>query len=438
MQIVIQLFSIFLLIVKWLSIFIVAVILILLIGPFWNKWVVYPRMEKEMVTLRELYQKPENLIPLQSYQGALHAHTFWSHDSRGIMEEILPAAKAAKVEFVFFSDHKRNALDSFPRSYYGIYEGVLFEAGTESNNLMVSPLKDTVLDWNMGQEELIRQVVDEGGLVLYVHTEVPHNWGNPDYQGMEIYNIHTDFLDEGKRLIGFIFNSMVNAGNYRHWAYREIFDEQTDIHALWDSLNQHRKIIGYGAPDVHNNQSLRARYLEDGRVEWVGSNAKTIGIRNPGWIENLIFGEPDEAGWVYKAELDTYFHSFHYVQTHIFADSLDSRSLKDHLVAGHAFVSFENLLEARGFEFLALGKSGACVGIMGDEIPLEKIHVLRASSPYPAKYQLIKDGNLLIETESTYEFEFSPSLAGNYRITARIPLNGKWIPWIYTNNIYIR
>lgn len=438
MRIINQLLSILLLVVKWLTIFIAAVALLLLVGPFWNNWVVYPRMDKEIKALRERYQPTERHITQRSFQGALHAHTFWSHDSRGILEEILPAAKAAKVEFVFLSDHKRNALDSFPRSYHGNYEGILFEAGTESNNLMVTPLKDTILDWNLSQDEVIRRVVEEEGLVLYVHTEEPHDWGNTDYQGMEIYNIHTDFKDEGINLIGFIFNSMVNAGKYRHWAYREIFDEQTEIHALWDSLNQHRKIIGYGAPDVHNNQSIRARYLEDGRVEWVGSNAKTLSIRKPGLIEKILLGEPDVAGWVYKAELDTYFHSFHYVQTHIFADSLNSRSLKNHLVQGHAFVSFENLLEAKGFEFLAFGKEGEILGIMGDEISLEKVHKLKASSPYPVQYELIKDGDIVFKTESTYNLDYSPTLPGNYRITARIPLNGKWVPWIYTNFIYIR
>ncbi len=438
MLIVNQILSIFLVAVKWLSIVLAVLILLLFVGPFWKKWVVYPRMEREIQAIRALYQEPAKQVPLESFQGALHAHTYWSHDSRAVLEEIVPAAKAAKVEFIFFSDHKRDNLDSFPRSYHGMYEGILFEAGTESNNLMITPLKETVLDWNLGQDQVIQQVVEEDGMVLYVHTEVPHDWGNPHYQGMEIYNIHTDFKDEGGRLIGFVINSMVNAKKHRHWAYREIFDEQTDIHALWDSLNQHRRIIGYGAPDVHNNQSIRARYLEDGRVEWVGSNAKTISIRQPGWLEKMLLGEADEAGWVYKAELDTYFHSLHYVQTHIFADSLDSRSLKNHLVRGHAFVSFENLLEAKGFQYVAYGADGNLLGMMGDEIPLQETHRLKASSPFPVQFELIKDGNLIIKTESTYNFEYTPTLPGNYRITARILLNGDWIPWVYTNPIYIR
>jgi len=45
--------------------------------------------------------------------------------------------------------------------------------------------------------------------------------------------------------------------------YREIFDEQTPILALWDSLKYKRKIVGFSAVDTHENQNIRARYLKD-------------------------------------------------------------------------------------------------------------------------------------------------------------------------------
>ncbi|WP_209330395.1 hypothetical protein [Lunatimonas salinarum] len=402
----------------------------------WNKWVVYPRMDREIMALTQQYRQPPQMIAAPSYQGALHAHTFWSHDSRGVLDEILPAAKEAKLDFVFFSDHKRNALDSFPRSIRGIHEGILFEPGTESNLLMVNPLRETVLDWGRHQDSLIKEETENGGLVLYLHTERDHDWGNPHYQGMEIYNIHTDLLDE-KSIWPFLLNSMVNGKKHKHWTYREIFDEQTDILALWDSLNQHRKIIGYGAPDVHNNQSLRARYLADGLVEWVGPNAKTIRIVQPGWKENWLLGDPDVGGWSFKWELDTYFHSFKYVQTHIFTHELSSKAIKQGLESGNAFVSFENLLEAEGFQYLALGPNLGVTGILGDSIPLPQVSQLRAVSPYPVDFQLFKNGELIDNSKNGYEYEHSISEAGNYRIVCRITLNGNSVPWIYTNPIYV-
>ncbi|MCC5936314.1 MAG: hypothetical protein JJU34_03430 [Lunatimonas sp.] len=421
---------------KWLLLIVFLATAYYLTPSLWNRWVVYPRLDREIEALKQQYRQPPQIISLPSYQGALHAHTYWSHDSRGVLDEILPAAKEAKLDFVFFSDHKRHALDSFPRSIRGFHDGILFEPGTESNLLMVSPLRETVLDWGSHQDSLIKEITENGGLVLYLHTEQDHDWGNPHYQGMEIYNIHTDLLDE-KGLFPFLLNSAVNGRNHKHWTYREIFDEQTDILALWDSLNQHRKIIGYGAPDVHNNQSLRARYLEDGNVEWVGPNAKTIRVATPGWKEKWLLGEPDLAGWSFKWELDTYFHSFKYVQTHVFAQELSSRAIKEGLEAGNAFVSFESLLEATGFQYVAVGKDLGIAGIMGDSIPLGQVSQLRAVSPYPVHFQLVKNGELIDSSESSYQYEQSISEPGNYRIVCRITLNGNSVPWVYTNPLYV-
>jgi len=205
---------------------------------------------------------------------------------------------------------------------------------------MVCPMDSVVLDWRQGQDAIIKKVVDAGGLALYVHTEKSHDWENPDYQTMEIYNIHTDMLDE-ERLTPLIINFVVNGKKYRHWAFRELYDDQTDILANWDSLNRKRKIVGMAAPDAHNNQNIRARYLDNGLVEWVGPNANTIVIKEPGLREQLLCSQPDAAGWIFNFEVDTYFASFNYVNTHIFSDTLSNTSIKNHLVEGHAFISFE-------------------------------------------------------------------------------------------------
>lgn len=45
--------------------------------------------------------------------------------------------------------------------------------------------------------------------------------------------------------------------------FRDLYNEQTEILANWDRLNQNRKIVGVAGVDAHNNQSFRARQLED-------------------------------------------------------------------------------------------------------------------------------------------------------------------------------
>jgi hypothetical protein len=415
------------------------IVLLIFTGPSLKKrWITYPRLEKQRRALWEKYKEPEKIIDLKEYKGILHAHTYWSHDSRGILEEILPAAKKAKLDFLFFSDHPHGKLDTFPRSYHGVYDGIIIEPGTESSDgLMVCPMDSVILDWSKGQDSIIKEVVNMGGLALYVHTEKPHNWSNPDYQAMEIYNIHTDMLD-GEKLEPLIINFAVNGKKYRHWCFRELYDEQTEILVNWDSLNKKRKIVGMAAVDAHNNQNIRARYLDNDRIEWVGPNAETISVKKPGIFEKLLFGKPDAAGWVFKFEVDTYYGSFNYVNTHIFSDTLTNIALKNHLVKGNAFIAFENLAEASGFQFYSTDSENQISGILGDSVQNSYVSALHAVSPFPVEFKLYRDGKLIDTKENVYTYEFDThSESGNYRIVASLMFDKKWTTWVQTNPIYI-
>lgn len=426
-------------ILKALAVLFLVLLVFVLARPLWNRYVVYPQLEAERTALWRKYKKPAKQIPLKDYKGVLHSHTYRSHDSRGVLPEILPAAQQAKLNFIFLADHRISDQDTFPRGIHGTFEGIVIESGTESPgaSMMVNPLKSTILDWTQDRNQLIRNVVKEGGMAFYLHSEDDHDWGNPDYQGMEIYNIHTDLIDE-KNPLAFLFNGMVNSGAYRHWSYRELFNEQTKILALWDSLNSHRRIVGMAAVDAHNNQSIRARYLPDGQVEWVGSNSKTIAVNKPGWKEKLLLGKPDVAGWAFKMELDTYFHSFNFDNTHIFSDTLSSRALKNQLVNGHAYISFESLAEADGFQFFSTDATGSFNAMMGDSVPREKAVRLQAVSPFPVRFELFKDGKLIDSKDNTYTYSYAmKGRKGNYRVVARLLLRKEWLPWVYTNPIYV-
>lgn len=423
---------------------VLAVIVLLLVGvliytaPYWWKhFVTYPRLEKEQAGLLAKRRTPEKYIRLHDYQGVLHVHSYWSHDSRGVLEEILPAAKKAGLDFIFFSDHPHAKLDTFPRSYSGMFDGVLFEPGSESGGMLVFPLDTVVLDWREDRDTFIKQVVENGGLVLYSHTEEPHDWSNPDYQGMEIYNIHTDFLDEDS-ILPIMINTAINGKKYRRWVYREIYDDQTKIWANWDSLNSHRRIVGMAAVDAHNNQNFRARYTPDGLVEWVGPNAKTIRVARAGWKEKLLLGKPDAAGWAFKWEVDTYFGSFNFVNTHIFGNRLTGKALKDNLVKGHAYISFTSLADARGFQFFSVDDGDNITAIMGDSVSADRVQALRAISPLPVQFQLIRNGKVIDSVPNVYDYTFKPQMSpGVYRIVALLYFDEQWTPWVLTNPIYI-
>ena len=154
--------------VKLLLFIVVITVIATLIytAPYiWKRISVYPKLEKERSQLQSKYKKPANYIRQTDYKGVFHAHSFWSHDSRGLMEEILPAAKKAKLDFLFLSDHPHSKLDSFPRGYRGNYDGLIVEPGTEtSNGLMVNPMDTVVLDWSKPLDTVIKQIVHADGL----------------------------------------------------------------------------------------------------------------------------------------------------------------------------------------------------------------------------------------------------------------------------------
>lgn len=404
----------------------------------WKYWVTYPQLDKDRAELQEKRKTPKQYIANQAHKGVMHSHTYWSHDSRGTEEEILDAAKKAKLEFIFLADHKRSMMDVFPRSLHGIYDGIIIEGGTEGGNgLMVSPFDSVTLDWKKDENILINEVVNNGGLVTYVHTEDPHQWDNPDYQAMEIYNIHTDLIDEDG-LLPFLINNLICGRKFHHWGYWELYDPQTEILANWDSLNMGRQIVGIGAVDAHNNQSVRARYLDDGRVQWIGPNADTLSEDEEGWKEKLLLGDPDEFGWAFKWELDPYFNSFNFVNNYVFCDTFSSVNIKENIIKGHVYLSFESLAEANGFQYFSSDETNSVSGILGDSVALEHITHVKAVSPLPVKYQLFRNGKLIDETEEAYGYEYAiNNTDGNYRIVAELKLGGSWYPWIFTNPIYV-
>ena len=431
-------------ITKWfkylfLGTLVLLILLVLLkISPaLWNRWVTYPELEQARNELWQKYQKTHQGIAMPVYKGAIHSHTFWSHDSRGLLPEIVDGAKKANLQFIFNSDHKRYQRDTFPRGYQGIYEGIIIESGTEhSSGLMISPFDSLVIDWNRPETEIIREVVENDGLAIYVHSEDEHDWDNPDYQAMEIYNIHTDMKDE-ESIWPILLNRLMNPKKYTHWMFRDLYDKQTEILANWDRLNLKRKIVGVAGVDAHNNQNFRARYLANGKIEWVGPNADTMVVRKANWFDKLLMGEEDQYDWAFKWELDPYFNSFNHATNYVYCDTFSNVNIRDHIKLGHVFVSFESLAKGEGFQYFAVNETDSLTAILGDSVSLAAANKLKVLSPFPVKFQLYQNGNLIEETEENYNYEYRIQNEGNYRIVARVNLKEEWIPWIYTNPIYV-
>ena len=410
--------------------------MVILSPALWHRYVKYPALDRQLAALQAKRRATSELTHLNYYKGVLHTHCFWSHDSEGTLNDILPAAKKVGLDFVFFSDHPHASLDTFPRPFLGKYDGILMQPGSEKRGLLLWPLSGTVIDWRDDQDTIIRGTIAAGGMVFYAHTEEPHDWNNPDYQGMEIYNLHTDSEDEN--LPAQIINFAIIGETYRHWSYRELFDRQTRILALWDSLNTIRRIVGISAVDAHENQNIRARYLPDGRVEWVGPNANAIDTTNVGFLESFLLSKPDASGWAFKWSVDTYYHSFNYVTNYLLADSLEIDSLRKHLLAGHTYTAFKSLADASGFLFYTSADAASVTAILGDSVSVDQVAAIRAQSPLPCRFRLIRNGDEIDVIADSYQYSFAKAISpGTYRIELDLSIDSEWLPWIYSNPIYI-
>ena len=417
--------------------FILIVLLLLFAPPLWRHWVTYPHLEKQVNEFQKLRKEPDALTKLNTYRGVLHVHSYLSHDSKGTLYDIIPAAKSDGIDFIFLTDHPRNNIDTFPHGYKGSYDGVLIEPGSEKQGFDTWPLDSAIIDWKVDKDTIAKNIVSRGGIIFYAHTEEPHNWSNPWYQGMEIYNFHTDTKDES--LPPLIINFIVNGNKYRQWALREAFDEQTSILALWDSLNIKRKIVGFSAVDTHENQNFRARYLKDGRIQWVGPNAHVIDTMEVKFWNRWLFQKPDQNGWVYKWMIDTYKEGFNYVTNYVLADTLSIPSLAENLKKGHLYTAFKSLGDAKGFMYYSMNKKDSLSGILGDSVKIDQVKTLNATSPFPGQFRLIHDGKTVnVSSNENYQYTWpEPVGKGAYRIEIHIKLNGKLVPWLYSNPIYV-
>ena len=416
------------------------VIALLIIGfakPLWHYIVTYPALEKEIAEFKLLRKETPKTTKQNVYRGVMHVHSYLSHDSEGNLNDLIPAAKNNGIDFIFLTDHPRYQLDSFPRGYHGNYDGVLIESGSEKHGYVCWPLDTMIIDLKTNPDTIAKNVVQQGGIVFFSHTEEPRNWANTWYQGMEMYNFHTDTKDES--LLPNVLNFLVNGKKYRIWAMRQMFDEQTAILARWDSLNTYRHHVGFSAVDTHENQNIRARYTADGKVEWVGPNADVIDTTDVTIFNRWLFHEPDVNDWIFKLMIDTYNEGFNYITNYVFADTLSTPSLAKNIKAGHLYSAFKSLGDAKGFNFLAENNSGEVEAIMGDSISVDEFKSFNAVTPLPGHFRLIYNGDEIDNSDvDSYHYSWNgPVKKGAYRLEVHILLRGKYVPWIYSNPIYI-
>lgn len=425
----------------------VALLLAILLVLFWlrgalyNRFVRFPREEAAWRALRAQRQAVPDDTGWHEYRGILHSHSRYSHDSEVPFEEILGVLKATGLDFICMSDHCIAGRADFDLQWRGLHDGKLFVPGFEMKDgfMPFGVAPGVVLSNSTPPATLARQIADNGGLLFYAHSEEPRDWDRPELVGMEIYNIHSDFKRRKGGLGGMLPDLILNLNRYPEHVLRRLFLPPTNFLRRWDELNRTRHITGIAGNDCHQNVGFRGFYTSAGTLRVEDTSPRTLKEIQLNWftrpLARFFLGPLKPGRRLFHIQLDPYERSARFVNTHVLARELSAPALLDSLRAGRVFVAFDMLADSSGFQWCAV--EGTNCAVMGEATVVSPVMRLRARSPVPCRFTVVKDGAAVTRQEGR-AMDFIPQGPGKYRVEAELYARGAWVPWVYANPIELR
>ena len=416
----------------------------------YHHFVLFPKQAAEWKKLDASRQPVSLQTGLNEYRCVMHSHSFVSHDSEVQGEEIVEAMKKAKCQAIFMTDHVVDGKADYSLGWKGMHDGVLFIRGFEMNNgFMPWGLPDdTVLNASEDPAEMAKKIAALGGVICFGHAEVQRPWYIPEVNGTEIYNIHTDLIDEAMEKHSrdeLIKELLINFWSYPEQTLRQTFDDWIlmMLTMQWDYESKFKKVTGIAANDCHQNVGARLIYTPEDTLLILDTGhsdpkKKVAEVKLDFFTRSLLkafFGPLEPGKQFFRIDFDPYERSSRYVNTHLLAKELTEPALVDAVRNGRAFVAFNMIADAGGFAFVAEGNGQKAT--MGDQIALAPGLKLRAEAPLPCRFKLIRDGSPVAEQDGKNTFEFDVTRPGKYRVTADLKIAGQWNPWILANPIEV-
>jgi len=404
--------------------------------------ILFPEDQASRAALRAMRIPTSPLPDWHEYRGVVHSHSELSHDCEVPFPEILRVLKETDTHFICLSDHCDEGKADFSRQWRGLYDGKLFIPGFEMKEGLMpfGVASNVVLENGWDAAQIAQTVVSNSGLLFYAHPEEPRVWDRPELTGMEIYNTHADFKDEGKTVLRrLIPDLLVNQRRYPDQVFQLMFDRPAANLKRWDELNRTRRLTGIGGNDCHQNTGLRLVSTAQGTLRLEDTSPKTLrelklNLLTRG-LARLGFGPLTPNRLLFRAQLDPYARMARHVGTHVLARELSEASVLDALKAGRVFVGFDLLADTSGFQWFA--ERGSERVLLGGDLPYGPEVRLVARSPLPCRFTVLKDGEEVLRREGR-SLEWPPPGPGAYRVEAEVWIRGEWIPWVYANPIWIR
>lgn len=340
--------------------------------------------------------------------GVVHVHTTLS-DGGGTPAEVVAAAQAAGLDFLFISDH--NNLDAKPiEGYHGrVLVGVGTEISTTDGHLLALGLPDPALRFYGDPDAALDDVRVLGGVAFAAH---PHS-ARADFQwrryelpgpwGLELLNGDSQWRAAG---VGRLLRTLAGYAVNREAALVDSLSDPAATLARWDQLLAVRPTPALVGADAHSRVALGRERGSAGRA-----------LRFPAY-------EP----------------LFRLARNHVLLDTPltgvaahDLATLAAALGRGRAYVAVDALAPADGFSCVVEGAGRRFS--LGDDVPWTPGLRLRAGGRVPpdARLRLLRDGVVVADEPLALDLELSQ--AGVYRVEARLP--GWNVPWVLTNALYV-
>lgn len=348
---------------------------------------------------------------MKELTGALHIHSVFS-DGSGQAADIAKLADEVGLDYIILTDH--NTLRALKEGLEGWYGNTLLMVGCEindrknENHYLAFGIKET-FSTRISAKEYVKRVKESGGIGFLAHPHekrthmVEHppypwtEWDTDGFTGIEVWNHMSEWME-----------NLTEQNKYQSFIHplKSIKSPSQKTLALWDELNNSRKVVGIGGIDAHAHKYNMLGFVE---VEVFPYKVLFKSIRTHVLVDDDYNIKNDVSG-ISKAKKIIY----------------------GAMEQGRCFFSNDYLHESKGFRFWA--ESNKKKYNMGDTITLNgKVSLNIIIPAEKGDIHLIHNGKLIDKTENN-EACFQVNQSGVYRV--EIYRNRK--AWIYSNHVRIK
>ena len=339
-------------------------------------------------------------------RGNLHIHSDQS-DGTLPVPEIAGIAQRCGLDFIGINDHYAVRQD---HQYIG---GVLVLMGTELNRRHSHYLAyNAPVQLPPDQQDgavVVKAVRDCGGVGIIAHpfekgspviSRGRHypwkNWAVRGFDGIEVWNLTSQWRDA---VAGYVRALLMWLCNKYMPFYSGPCPEAL---AKWDELCQTGHVTGVAGSDLHAPQR------------------RVLGITFRILDYPLLMSAVNNYVLVQELQGDA---------------RADACAVLGAFKRGRCWFAFDKLAPAREFSFVALGREE---GTLGDVVQRRGSRVrLKVASPLPGRISVLRNGLPALAKEGQ-RLEANVAEPGVYRVEIKLRRRGRWLPWLYSNPLYVK